>query len=33
MTYNHLQELKAMRYIADGENGFIITDAERIAST
>lgn len=32
MTYNHLRELKAMGYIADGENGYIITDAGRIAS-
>ncbi|MDD2340966.1 MAG: CRISPR-associated CARF protein Csa3 [Methanosarcina sp.] len=32
MTYNHLRELKAMGYIADGENGYMITDAGRIAS-
>lgn len=32
MTYNHLRELKNMGYIADGENGFVITDAGRIAS-
>ncbi len=32
MTYNHLRELKAMGYIADGENGYVITDAGRIAS-
>jgi len=32
MTYNHLRELKSMGYIADGENGYIITDAGRIAS-
>lgn len=32
MTYNHLRELKAMGYIADGDNGYIITDAGRIAS-
>jgi CRISPR-associated protein Csa3 len=32
MTYNHLRELKTMGYIADGENGFVITDAGRIAS-
>lgn len=32
MTYNHLRELKAMGYIADGENGYIITDAGKIAS-
>jgi CRISPR-associated protein Csa3 len=32
MTYNHLWELKSMGYIADGENGFVITDAGRIAS-
>ncbi|AKB19750.1 Transcriptional regulator [Methanosarcina sp. WWM596] len=32
MTYNHLRELKAMGYIADGENGYILTDAGRIAS-
>lgn len=32
MTYNHLRELKAMGYIADGETGYIITDAGRIAS-
>jgi DNA-binding IscR family transcriptional regulator len=32
MTYNHLRELKAMGYIADGESGYIITDAGRIAS-
>jgi len=32
MTYNHLRELKAMGYITDGENGYIITDAGRIAS-
>lgn len=32
MTYNHLRELKSMGYIADGENGYTITDAGRIAS-
>lgn len=32
MTYNHLRELKAMGYITDGENGYIITDAGKIAS-
>ncbi|HHV24279.1 MAG TPA: CRISPR locus-related DNA-binding protein [Methanosarcina sp.] len=32
MTYNHLRELKAMGYIADGENGYMIIDAGRIAS-
>ncbi|MCO5383524.1 MAG: CRISPR-associated CARF protein Csa3 [Methanosarcina barkeri] len=32
MTYNHLRELKAIGYIADGENGYIITDAGKIAS-
>lgn len=32
MTYNHLRKLKSMGYIADGENGYIITDAGRIAS-
>ncbi|AKB14242.1 CRISPR locus-related DNA-binding protein [Methanosarcina thermophila] len=32
MTYNHLRKLKAMGYIADGESGYIITDAGRIAS-
>jgi len=32
MTYNHLRELKAMGYIADGENGYVITDAGKIAS-
>jgi CRISPR-associated protein Csa3 len=32
MTYNHLRELKGMGYIADGENGYVITDAGRIAS-
>lgn len=32
MTYNHLRELKAMGYITDGENGYTITDAGKIAS-
>ena len=32
MTYNHLRELKSMGYIADGDNGYIITDAGKIAS-
>jgi CRISPR-associated protein Csa3 len=32
MTYNHLRELKSMGYITDGENGYIITDAGKIAS-
>jgi len=32
MTYNYLRELKAMGYIADEENEFIITDAGKIAS-
>ncbi|MFY1112938.1 MAG: CRISPR-associated CARF protein Csa3 [Methanosarcinaceae archaeon] len=32
MTYNHLRELKAMGYIADGEKGYEITDAGKIAA-
>ncbi|WP_269430119.1 winged helix-turn-helix domain-containing protein [Methanosarcina siciliae] len=32
MTYNHLRELKNMGYIADGDNGYVITDAGKIAS-
>lgn len=32
MTYNHLRELKSMGYIADGDSGYIITDAGKIAS-
>ncbi|AKB26304.1 Transcriptional regulator [Methanosarcina sp. MTP4] len=32
MTYNHLRELKSMGYIADGEKGYEITDAGKIAA-
>ncbi len=32
MTYNHFRELKAMGYIADGEKGYEITDAGKIAA-
>lgn len=31
MTYNHLRELKAMGYITDGDSGYMITDAGKIA--
>ncbi len=32
MTYNHLRELKAMGYITDGEKGYEVTDAGKIAA-
>ncbi|MDD4497897.1 MAG: CRISPR-associated CARF protein Csa3 [Methanosarcinaceae archaeon] len=31
MTYNHLRELKSMGYINDGDNGYMVTDAGKIA--